>query len=280
MNQSPVAKPVLIIKPTYGWIPLNLRDLWDYHELIGFLAWRDISARYKQTLVGIAWAVLQPLLAMAVFTIFFGRLANIPSDNEHYPIFCYAAMLPWQFFSTAALNSSNSLIRNVHLLTKVHFPRLTIPVSSIIPPLVDLAAASVVLLALMLHFHEPITWRLLFLPVFLLLALVTALGTGVWMSALSVQYRDIHHVLPFIMQIWLFASPVVYSSNLVPSEYRSWYGLNPMAGVIAGFRWAVLGTPGGERLPMVCLSVLMAVVLLITGAFYFRRMERTFADVV
>jgi lipopolysaccharide transport system permease protein len=273
-------KALTVIKPTSGWKSMGLAELWDYRELIWFLALRDISARYKQTLVGVGWAVLQPLLAMLVFTVVFGRLAKLPSDGLHYPVFCFSAMLPWQYFSSAVINSSNSISKNVHLLTKVHFPRLTIPVAAMIPPLVDLAAGFLVLFALMLHFDMEISWKILYLPIFLLLAMITALGVGLWLSALAVEFRDLQHVMPFIMQLWMFASPVVYSANMVPLEWRPLFGVNPIAGVIAGFRWAVLGAEGAQRFPMLTVSAVVAVTLLITGVLYFRRVEKTFADVV
>jgi lipopolysaccharide transport system permease protein len=273
-------KPVLVLKPSKGWVGLKLAELWEYRELTWYLAWREISARYKQTAVGILWAVLQPLLAMLVFTVVFGRLAKIPSDGLHYPVFCYAAMLPWSYFSSAMLNSSNSIIKNVHLITKVHFPRLIIPISGVISPLVDFAAGCFVLIILMLQFHMEVSPRIIYLPIFILLAMVTALGAGLWLAALSVEYRDIHHVLPFVMQLWMFASPVVYSSSLVPQDLRWVLGVNPMAGVISAFRWAILGTQIAPGWPMFRISVAVAIVMLITGAYYFRRMERTFADVV
>ena len=270
---------VTIIEPSRGWIPLKVRELWEYRDLLLFLAWRDISVRYKQTILGAAWAIIQPLFSMIVFSVFFGGLARIPSDGLPYPIFSYAAMLPWQYFANAMMASSNSLVGSAHLLTKVYFPRLVIPLASVVPPAADFAIAFVVLLGMMAFYRIAPTWNVLWLPLFLLLALITALGVGLWLSAMNVQYRDIRYAVPFLVQFWMFASPVTYPSSLVPGGWRMLYGLNPMAGVIEGFRWALLGTntaPG----PMIAVSTLVALVLLVSGAFYFRHMEKTFADVV
>lgn len=259
---------------------LRLGDLIEYRELIWVLAWRDILARYKQTFVGVSWAVLQPLAAMLIFTVVFHKLANIPSDGLRYSVFCLAGTLMWQYFSSSAQAASNSLRTNVHLLTKVHFPRLAIPLACIIPPLVDFLAGFLVLLLVMLHYSYPLTWRMLSVPLFLGLAMITALGIGLWLSALTIKYRDIHHVLPFLMQLAMFASPVVYSSSLVPDGLRHLFGLNPMAGAIAGFRWALYGTPVAPGPPMLFLSALVSIAILISGAFYFRRTERNFADFI
>jgi lipopolysaccharide transport system permease protein len=270
---------VIVIQPSRGWISLQLADLWQYRDLLFFLAWRDISVRYKQTVLGAAWAIIQPFFSMIVFSLFFGRLAGLSSDGVPYPIFSYAAMLPWTYFSTAMSSSSNSLVGSANLLTKVYFPRLVIPLASVIPPIVDFAIAFVVLLGMMVFYGIAPTWNALWLPAFLLLALVTALGVGLWLSAMNVQYRDIRYAVPFLVQFWMFASPVTYSSSIIPEQWRVLYGLNPMAGVIEGFRWALLGTdttPG----PIVAASAAAAVLLLVSGAFYFRRMEKTFADVV
>ena len=271
--------PVIIIEPSRGWVSLKLKELWEYRDLLLFLSWRDISVRYKQTVLGAAWAIIQPFFSMVVFSLFFGRLAKIPSDGVPYPIFSYAAMLPWQYFATATTSSSNSLVGSSNLLTKVYFPRLVVPLASVIPAMVDFAIAFVVLLGMMFYYHIVPTWNILWLPAFLLLALVTALGVGLWLSAMNVQYRDIRYAVPFLVQFWMFASPVTYPSSLVPAQWRALYGLNPMAGVIEGFRWALLGTETAPG-PMMGVSVLAALALLISGAFYFRRMERTFADIV
>lgn len=270
---------VTIIQPSRGWVSLKLKELWEYRDLLFFLAWRDISVRYKQTALGAAWAIIQPFFSMVVFSLFFGQLAKIPSDGVPYPIFSYTAMLPWTYFSSAMTNSSNSLVGSSNLLTKVYFPRLVIPLASVLPAVVDFAIAFVVLLGMMVFYHITPTWNLIWLPAFLLLALITALGVGLWLSAMNVKYRDIRYVIPFLVQFWMFASPVTYPASMVPERWRVLYGLNPMAGVIEGFRWALLGTntaPG----PIIAASVAAALFLLISGAFYFRRMERTFADVV
>lgn len=278
-TRSDSAVTATIIRPSQGWVSLKLRELWEYRELIYFLAWRDISVRYKQTVLGAAWAVIQPFFTMLVFSLFFGRLAQVPSDGVPYPIFSYTALLPWQYFATAITGSSNSLVGNANLISKVYFPRLVVPIASILPALVDFAIAFVVLLGMMFFYGIVPTWNMIWLPFFLLLALVTALGVGLWLSAMNVQYRDIRYTIPFITQFWMFASPVAYPSSMVPEFWRPVYALNPMVGVIEGFRWALLATDTAPG-PMVAVSAVMAVLLLVTGAMYFRRMEKTFADVV
>ena len=271
--------PIVRIRPAKRALDLNLRELWEYRDLLVFLAWRDITVRYKQTLLGAAWAIIQPLFSMVVFTIFFGRLAGIPSDGTAYPVFTYVALLPWQYFAAAMTQSSNSLVGSSTLLTKVYFPRLVIPLSAVLPPLVDFAIALVVLLGLMVGYRVAPTVNVVLLPAFLLVAVVAALGVGLWLSALNVPYRDVRYAVPFLVQFWMFASPVVYGSGLVPAEWRVLYGLNPMTGVIEGFRWALLGTGPGPG-AMTAVSVASALLLLLSGLAYFRRMERTFADVV
>ncbi|HVG31098.1 MAG TPA: ABC transporter permease [Pyrinomonadaceae bacterium] len=270
---------ILRVEPSRGWVSLKLPELWAYRELLYFLVWRDIKVRYKQTALGAAWAVIQPFFTMVVFSLFFGRLGKMPSDNIPYPIFAYAALVPWTFFANGLTESSNSLVGSANLIKKVYFPRLAVPVAAVLSGLVDFAVAFVVLVALMLYYGVAPTPNLLWLPLFLLLALATALGTGLWLSALNVQFRDVRYVVPFVTQFWLFATPIAYPSSLLPEPWRTVYGLNPMAGVVEGFRWALLGTntrPGA----MAGLSALVAALLLAGGAFYFRRMEKTFADVV
>ena len=273
------AEPVILIRPSKGWVPFNLRDLWEYRELLYFLVWRDIKVRYKQTALGAAWAILQPLLTMIVFSVFFGRLAGIPSDGIPYPIFTFTALLPWQLFSHALIESSNSLVTNERLITKVYFPRLVIPISAVLAGLVDFAIAFGVLVVMMFFYGIVPTAAILTLPFFILLAIASALAVGLWLSALNVQYRDVRYVIPFLTQFWLFATPIAYSSNLVPEPWRVWYGVNPMAGVIEGFRWALLGKTGGTPSLLIVSTVIVGV-LLVSGLAYFRRMERTFADVV
>jgi len=267
-----------IIRPSKGWVSLKLNDLWEYRDLLLFLAWRDISVRYKQTVLGAAWAIIQPFFSMVIFSIFFGSLAQISSDGVPYPVFSFAALLPWTFFANALSESSNSLVGNANLLSKVYFPRLVIPLASTLGGLADFGIAFIVLVLMMVVFGIVPTAAVLLLPLFLLLALVTALGVGLWLSALNVQYRDIRYTVPFLVQALMFASPVVYSSTLLEEPWRTLYGINPMVGVIEGFRWALLGTtPPG---PMLLVSAVAALLLLFSGAMYFRRMEKSFADVV
>ena len=273
------ARGVLRVEPSRGWVSLKLGELWAYRELLFFLVWRDIKVRYKQTALGAAWAVIQPFLTMVVFSLFFGRLAGVKSDNVPYPIFAYAALVPWTFFANGLSESSNSLVGSANLIKKVYFPRLAVPAAAVLAGLVDFAIAFVVLVGMMFYYGVALTAHVLWLPVFLLLALATALGAGLWLSALNVQFRDVRYVVPFAVQFWLFATPIAYPSSLLPEPWRTVYGLNPMAGVVEGFRWALLGTetrPGA----MTLLSALAALLLLLGGAFYFRRMEKTFADVV
>ncbi len=269
----------ICIKPSKGWASLQLHSLWEYRELLYFLAWRDIKVRYKQTVLGAAWAIIQPLTTMVIFTVIFGQLAKIPSDGIPYPIFSFCALLPWNYFAGAFGRSSGSLVSNAHLISKVYFPRLVIPISSLLSGLLDFAIAFVVLIGLMFWYHIIPTVNILWLPAFLLMAVATALGVGLWLGALNVQYRDVGYVVPFLSQIWMFLTPVVYPSSMIPDRWRVLYGLNPMAGVVEGFRWALLGK-GSEPGAMLAVSVLVTVMLLISGAYYFRRMEKTFADVV
>jgi len=278
--QTPQASlPTLRIAASKGWVPLKLRELWEYRELLYFLVWRDIKVRYKQTALGATWAVIQPFFTMVVFSLFFGQLAKIPSDGIPYPIFSFTALVPWAFFANGLGQASNSLVGSGALISKVYFPRLIIPLASVFSGIVDFLIAFGVLVAMMLYYGIAPTVNVLYLPLFLLLALVTSLGVGLWLSALNVEYRDVRYVVPFITQFWLFVTPIAYPSSLLNQPWRTIYGLNPMVGVVEGFRWALLGTntaPG----PLIAVSSAAAVLILITGAFYFRRMEKTFADIV
>ena len=267
------------IEASTGWVSLGLAELWAFRELLYFLMWRDIKVRYKQTALGAAWAIIQPVLTMVVFSLFFGKLASMPSDGVPYPIFSFTALVPWTFFATGLTLSSASLVGSANLLKKVYFPRLSIPIATVMSGIVDFALAFSVLLCMMPFYHLGISLRVLWLPLFVLLALVTSLGVGLWLAALNVQYRDVRFVVPFITQLWLFATPIAYPSSLLHEPWRTVYGLNPMAGVVEGFRWSLLST-SGNPLPIVLMSTTTAVLLLISGLFYFRRMERTFADTV
>jgi lipopolysaccharide transport system permease protein len=253
--------------------------LWEYRELLYFLTWRDIKVRYKQTILGAAWAIIQPFFTMVVFSVFFGRFAKVPSDGLPYPIFSYAALVPWSFFAQGLNQSSNSLVGGSRLIKKVYFPRLAMPIATVVSGVVDFALAFLVLLGMMIFYGIVPTVNVLWLPLLLLLAFVTSLGAGLWLSAMNVQFRDVRYTVPFIIQFWLFATPIAYPSSLLPEPWRTVYGLNPMAGVVEGFRWALLGTETAPG-PIIALSSLVALALLIGGAFYFRRMEKTFADVV
>ncbi len=270
-----------VIEPSRGWVPLKLVELWEYREVLYFLIWRDIKVRYRQTAIGAAWAVVQPLMTMVIFSVFFGRLAKVPSDGIPYPLFALAALVPWMFFANGVSLSANSLVASGYLITKVYFPRLLAPTARVLSGLPDLGLSLLVLLGI-------IWWSgllrtggapFILLPALTLLALVTALGVGLWLSALNVQYRDVQHAVPFAVQLWLFATPIAYPSSLLSEPWRTIYGLNPMVGVVEGFRWALLesGRPPGYP---VAVSALAALVILVTGAFFFRRVERTFADVL
>lgn len=275
----PESVPTLVIRPPQGWSSLGLKELWEYRELLYFLTWRDIKVRYKQTALGALWAIIQPFFMMVVFSLFFGRLAGVPSDNIPYPVFIFCALLPWQLFAQALNESSNSLVANERLITKVYFPRLVIPIAAVLGGLVDFAIAFVVLLGMMAYYHIIPTLAVLLLPFFILLAVMTALGVGLWLSALNVQYRDVRYTLNFLTQFWMFMTPVAYPSSIVPEKWRALYGLNPMAGVVEGFRWALLGktqAPG----PLLAVSIVAVILILVGGLFYFRRMEETFADIV
>jgi lipopolysaccharide transport system permease protein len=270
---------VTVIRPSAGWAPLHLSELVESHELLYFLVLRTLKLRYKQTLLGATWAVLQPLLTMAIFSLVFGRLAKLGSEGVPYPIFALAGLVPWTYFANALTQASNSLVEQERMLTKVYFPRLMLPLASVVAGLIDLAIAFVVLLCMMAFYHIPISIRIVAVPGLVLVAAATALGAGLWLAVLNVRYRDVRHALPFLTQVWLFATPIAYSSTLVPAHLRPLVGLNPMAGVVDGFRWALLGreaTPGGTLV----VSLAVVSLLLVGGLYYFRRMERTFADVV
>ena len=271
--------PVLRIEPSKGWVSLKLHELWEYRELLYFLIWRDVKVRYKQTALGAAWAIIQPFFTMVVFSLFFGQLAKVPSDGVPYPIFSYAALVPWMFFAYGLNQAPTKLVGSADLVKKVYFPRLAIPIAAMLSGVVDFALAFLVLLGMMLYYRLIPTFNALWLPLLLLLALVTSLGVGLWLSAMNVRYHDVQHVVPFLTQFWLFATPIAYPSSLLPEPWRTLYGLNPMVGVVEGFRWALLGTATAPG-PMIACSACIALVLLVSGGFYFRRMEKTFADVV
>jgi lipopolysaccharide transport system permease protein len=272
--------PVIRIQPSRGWVSLRLRELWEYRELLYFLIWRDVKVRYKQTVLGAAWAIIQPFFTMVVFSVFFGRLAKVPSDGIPYPIFSYAALVPWTFFSNGLSQASNSLVGGARLIKKVYFPRLAMPIATVLGGVVDFLLAFIVLLGMMLYYGVMPTVNVIWLPLFLMLALVTSLGVALWLSAMNVQFRDVRYTVPFLTQFWMFATPIAYSSSLIENPLlRTLYGINPMTGVVEGFRWALLGAdtaPGS----IIIVSSLTALALLVSGMYYFRRMEKTFADVV
>lgn len=272
-------KPITYLRPSTGWLPLDFKEIWRYRELVFFLTWRDIKVRYKQATLGIAWAILQPLLTMVIFTVIFGNLLGTPSQDIPYPLFSLSALLPWQLFASALQRSSVSLVGNANLITKIYFPRLAIPLSSVFAALTDFLVSFIVLLGVMVYYRYWPTWNMLWLPLLMLLALLTALSVGLWLSALNVQYRDIQHMVPFIIQVWMYASPIVYPIGIIPDGITRWlYSLNPMVGVIQGFRWALIG--GSPPDITLAISAGMVLILLVSGLYYFRRMEKTFADIV
>ncbi len=277
---TPPAIHKVRLQSSKGWVALKLNELWEYRELLFFLTWRDIAVRYKQTVMGASWAIIQPVSTMIVFSIFFGKLAKMESDGLPYALFAYAALVPWSYFAGSLTGASNSLVGNANLLGKVYFPRLIMPIAQIFSEGVDFLLAFSVLIVLMIYYQHLPTANIIFLPFFLLLAISTALGAGFWLAALNVQFRDVKYVVPFLLQFWLFATPIAYSSNLIKDPVlHTLYGINPMVGVVEGFRWALLGldtAPG----PIIWVSALVSVLLLASGAFYFKRMERSFADVV
>lgn len=276
---------LVVIRPSRSWTALNLRDLWRFRELVYFMTWRDLKVRYKQTVLGVSWAILEPFLTMVVFTIFFGELAKVPTDNVPAPVFYFVGLLPWGLFAKALNTASRSLVAHQNMVTKIYFPRLILPLSSVVAGVVDFLIGCLVLAAIMAFYaltgqmQVAFTPALLTLPLFLLLTLVTALGVSLWLSALYVQYRDVGYLIPFLSEFWRIISPVVYSTTLVPEKWRIIYALNPMAGVLNGFRWAILGTPTGPDAGMF-LSAGVALLVLVSGLLYFRRMEKTFADTI
>lgn len=279
VDEMPASAHAMVIKPSRGWRAVNLREIWEYRELLYFLAWRDVMVRYKQAALGIAWAIIQPVVAMVIFSVIFGKLAKLPSENIPYPIYSFAALLPWQLFAGALQRAGVSLVSNSQLVTKVYFPRLILPLSMTASGLVDFGVSFVVLIGMMFYYGIVPTWKLAIIPLLVLYALLTAVAVALWISALNVRYRDMQHTLPFLIQAWMFASPVAYSAELVPvGKWQLVYALNPMTGVIQGFRWALVDAqPPGA---MLYVSLAIVVILFVSGLFYFARMDRTFADVV
>ncbi|MEO8074730.1 MAG: ABC transporter permease [Acidobacteriota bacterium] len=271
--------PITRLEPASGWVSLNLGEIWRFRELLYFLTWRDVIVRYKQTVLGAGWAIIQPFLTMVVFSLFFGHLSKMPSDGIPYPLFSFAGLVPWTFFANGLTQSSNSLVGSANLIQKVYFPRLMIPAASVLGGVIDFFLAFVVLIGMMAFYGMAPSGNILWLPAFLVLALITSLGVGLWLSALNVRFRDVRYVVPFITQFWLFATPIAYPSSLLTEPWRTVYGLNPMVGVVEGVRWALLGTntvPGA----MIAVSSLTSVLVFVSGAYYFRRMEKAFADIV
>jgi len=272
-------RPTVIIEPRRGLFHLDLAAVWQHRELLYFLVWRDLKIRYKQSIIGVGWAIIQPLVSMLIFTVIFGHLAKIPSDGIPYPLFAYCALLPWNYFSGALQRSIASVVGDAHLVSKVYFPRLILPIAGTISGIVDFSISFLLLLIMMLWYGVVVTSSILAIPLFIILALVTALAVGLWLSALNVRYRDVGHAMPFLVQIWMYCSPVVYPVSMIPEKYRLLYSLNPMAGVIEGFRWALLGKAAPDFTVMAA-SALVVLVLLTGGLIFFRNMDSTFADVV
>ena len=271
--------PVTIIEPSRGWLGLDFKELWDYRELLYFLIWRDVKVKYKQTIIGAGWAILQPLITMVIFTLVFKKIADIPSDNIPYPIFAYTALLPWNLFSGGLNRSTVSLVAQSNLISKVYFPRIIVPLSATISGVVDFAIAFIILVGMMFWYGIVPTAAILSLPLFITIALVAALSVGLWLSALNVRYHDVGHAIPFLVQIWMFASPVAYPVSALPERWRLLYSLNPLAGVIEGFRWAMLGKESPDFV-VIAVSATAMIALLFSGIVYFKRTERTFADVI
>lgn len=285
--QNPESKidgvPTIVIQPTRGWTSLQLRAVWEYRELLYFLVWRDVKVRYKQTALGVGWIVLQPLLSTVVFTLIFGVLLDVPSDGAPYAPFALAALVPWQYFAGSLSRVGTSLVNSASLITKVYFPRLIIPLSGVLSTLVDFAIGFAVLIILMIVYRVPLTPQVVWLPFFLLLAIVTALGFGLWLAALNVRYRDVNYLIPFLLQIWMYATPVVFGATLIPERYRWLMALNPMTGVVEGFRWSLLGgilQHGNPPGPLTGVSAAISLVVLLTGVVFFRSTEKNFADII
>jgi len=274
-----ITEPTVVIEPRKGVFHLDLKSIWEYRELLYFLVWRDLKVRYKQTSIGIGWTVLQPLIAMVIFTVIFGHFAKIPSDGVPYPIFAFCGLLPWTYFATALNRCMVSVVADAQLVSKIFFPRLLLPIAGTISGVIDFFISLGLFLGLMVWYGFVVTWWLLTLPLFLMLALLTALAVGLWVSALNVRYRDVTYTIPFLIQAWMFASPVIYPVSMIPEKYRSLYSLNPMAGVIEGFRWALLGKANPD-FSVMAVSVVVVIGVLAGGLVFFRRMERTFADIV
>lgn len=279
--------PFVQIRPTKGWVSLRLDELWRYRELLYFFVWKEIKIRYKQTIMGASWAILQPLFMMVVFSLFFGKLAQVPSDGIPYPLFNFTALVPWTFFANGVTQSSNSLVNNADMIRKIYFPRLALPIGTILAGVVDFCLAFIVLIGMIIgysiipaaNYESQLSLRVLWLPLFLLLAFITTLGVGFWFSAMNAQFRDVRYVVPFIVQAWLFFTPIAYPSSLLSEPWRTLYGLNPMTGVVEGFRWALLGTDTAAG-PLMILSIIAAVAIMVSGIYYFRRMETKLADVL
>jgi len=269
----------LRIEPTKGWTPLKLLDLWSYRELLLIFIWRDLKVRYRQTIIGVLWAIIQPLLTMVIFSLFFGKLAGVPSDKIPYPIFSYAALVPWTFFANSINQASNSLVNSADMIKKIYFPRITLPLSSVLAGLLDFFLAFVLLLVMMFYYGFVPTINVIWLPLFIILAMTTSLGVSFWLSALNVQFRDVRYMIPFITQAWLFATPIAYPSSLLSEPWRTLYGINPMVGVVEGFRWALLGVDTAPG-PIIIVSFCAAIGMLVSGAYYFRLMEKVFADII
>ena len=278
-DSTSATAPVTLIRARYRWFEVNLRELWEYRELLYFLVWRDLKVRYKQTLIGVAWAVIQPLFTMIVFSIFFGRLAGLPSDGLPHPIFYYTALLPWTYFANALAQASNSIVAHQQVITKVYFARVLLPVAGVLSGLADFAVAAAILFVMMFAYGIVPTWKVFWLLPLILLVILTAVAVSLWLSALNALYRDVRYAVPFLLQFWMFASPVAYPASLVPEAWRWLYGINPMAGVIEGFRWALTGAGPGPG-PMMAVSIGVVLIVLVAGFFFFQRVERTVADVV